>query len=211
MRGLRFALMVMVITAFILWPIALYAGDGTIHRMKEKVPSRYMVMLYKGQPTEAIGPEMEKGHGGKVSGIMKELGMFSIDLPNEAAAEAIARDPRVALVQEDGVLHVAGCNRQLDPSGSQWALAQSGNVDRTNLFSDVPGSSLNSIRVYVMDSAIHTSYCVPSDDLVNQPYLTSKFHETQNFVDLSTERAGGHFQLPGPISSHGTAVASVIA
>src|SRR5580765_3731525 len=134
-----------VLVALVAVSLSAYAGDGKIHRVGKKVPNSYIVMLYQGQPADSIGPELEKRHGGKLQGVMKHLGMFSIHLPNEAAAEALARDPRVAEVEEDEVVHAASCARQLMPDGSQWALAHSQNLNSTTWFSDAPGISLNSV------------------------------------------------------------------
>src|SRR5207248_2605850 len=81
-------------TALLLGTTA-YAGDGTIHRVGEKVPHSYIVLLSIGEAADQVGPELEKRHGGKLNAIMKHVGQFSIYFSNEAVAEAIARDPRI--------------------------------------------------------------------------------------------------------------------
>src|SRR5258708_27883465 len=130
-----------VLVAVLAVSLSAYGGDGKIHRVGKKVPNSYIVMLYQGQPADSIGPELEKLHGGKLQGGMKHLDLFSIHLPNEAAAEALARDPRVAEVEEDEVVYAADCARQLMADGSQWALAHSQNLNSIPWFSDAPGMS----------------------------------------------------------------------
>jgi subtilisin family serine protease len=209
MRNLRLLGRTAILSVLVLSSLAALAGDGKIHRKREKVPNRYIVMLYKSQPAHLIGPGLENRHRGKLAGIMKELDMFSIDLANEAAAEAIAGDSRVAEVEEDGIIHVQDCFRQLDPSGSQWALAHLNDLTQVSTFSGPVGLSISQVRVYVIDSPIRPTWCVPSTDLMT-PWGTSKVVETQNYVDSSTSPPG-HIQAPGiGISSHGTAVASIL-
>src|SRR6267142_5688782 len=96
-----------VLVAVLAVSLSAYGDDGKIHRVGKKVPNSYIVMLYQGQPADSIGSELEKRHGGKLQGVMKHLGMFSIHLPNETAAEALARDPRVAEVEEDEVIQAS--------------------------------------------------------------------------------------------------------
>src|SRR5205814_7448827 len=89
------------------------ARDGTIHRAKEHAKNSYIVMLYRDQPAGQIAAELQTRHGGKLTGVMPDLHGFSIEVPNEHVAEAIARDPRVAEVEEDAISHPIGCPRDL--------------------------------------------------------------------------------------------------
>jgi hypothetical protein len=213
MKSSRFVAHMTAVVALLLLPLVARAGDGTVHRMNEKVPGSYIVMLYKGQPAETIGPELERSHSGKMEAVSSELGMFSIQLPNETAAEAIARDPRVSLVQEDGVLHLQSCYRELDQSGSQWALAHLQDVSQATWFSDVPGMSLNSVRVYVIDGAINPTSCWPSNDLMSM-WGGSKIMETKVIAinpPSPGDTKGPHLVSTIDYTTHGTAVASILA
>lgn len=134
------------------------AGDGTIRRVGEKIANRYIVTLLRGQSADDLGPEFERRHGGKLRFVMKHFGQFSISLPNEAAAEAIASDPRVAEVQEVGVVHAAACCRHLDDYGSQWSLAQlAGHFYPQPVplsVTELPGPNLAMVQVFVIDTQI---------------------------------------------------------
>lgn len=177
MRGFRFVGRTAILTVFVLSSLAARAGDGKLHRMTEKVPNSYIVMLYKNQLTDAIGPELEKRHRGKLVAAMKDLYEFSIMLPNEQAAEAIARDPRVEEVQEDSISHLASCPRQLPLDGSQWSLAHLNDPNGLYWFNARVGDYLNSIRVFVIDTAI--------DDSLSEfrnPYGSSKVPEKVSVV-----------------------------
>lgn len=208
---------VAVLMAVFAVSLSAYGGDGKIHRVGRKLEKSYIVMLNKGEQAELIGPELEKRHGGKLQGLMKHLDMFSIRLPNEAAAEALARDPRVAEVEEDEVLYAASCNRALDSSGAQWALAYTQDRNMPSRFSDVPGISINQVRVYVIDTAIDMTVCVPSTDLRVVPYANSKVSQTDATIGCD---GGGGEDPNGPhdltmsvglFGTHGTAVTSLLA
>src|ERR1051325_3473050 len=133
-----------------------FGGDGRIHHVTEKVPNSYIVFLERGVNANAIAPELANAHGGRVEAVMEHLGMLSMTLGSETAAENIARDPRVASVQEDAILHPASC-RQLAADGSQWSLAHLNNTNQTTHFGAYLGSGLSSVRVYVIDSAVNSA------------------------------------------------------
>lgn len=218
MKGFRSLSRIAVLVTFLLATLAAHAGDGKIHRQPKKVANRYIVMLYTDQPADAIGQELERRHGGKLAAVAKELGMFSIKLPNEAAAEAIARDARVAEVQEDGILEAQACNRTLDPSGIQWGLGHVQGLGSSLFanpndvqFNDNPGVSVNSVRVYIIDGAIEPFSAYPVTDLTDPVYGNSKVKETHYFAtgDGGGDDTGPH--AVSPIFSHGTAVASILA
>jgi Subtilase family len=201
------------ITAALLLSLAAvaYAGDGKIHRMPEKVPNSYIVMFESGQAADMVGPELEKRHGGKLNAVMKHLGAVSITLPNEAAAEAIAHDPRVSLVQEDGLLHAAVCCKALDPSGSQWAqayldLGPNWSTENLKYQNDI-GSYLSMVQIYVIDGGIDDT--VP--DLRNNGQSKVAFGinvAPPDGVCSGSEDPGGPYKAGGV--EHGTAVASVL-
>lgn len=185
------------------------AGESAIHRVAEKVPNSYIVMLRPGQAAAEVAPEAEHRYGGKATHVMDRLGMFAMTLPNEAAAEAIARDPRVLEVQENGVLHIESTCRSLSSSGSQWALAHLNGLDRVRTFSGVFGDSVSSVQLFVIDSRIDDS----SLDFRAGVGYPSKVHEVHVSISLCGGDNGNDppEKLAGPISNHGGAVASLIA
>jgi subtilisin family serine protease len=201
-----------VVLLLALCAVTAYAGDGKVHRVAEKVPNRYIVIMASGHLADEVAPEFEQRHGGNVKAVMRRLNTFSITLPNEAAAEAISRDPRVAHVQEDGIVHAARCCRRLDSNGSQWSLSYvNWTYSFESRFDDSPGGSLSSVRVYVIDTAINSA-------LLDFQIWTggSKVNEVVRTVgpDPYYCYGGGEIGRIHKVSSiadHGTAVASILA
>lgn len=193
--------------ALLLPVVAADAGDGKVRHVPEKVPNSYIVMLVPGQDASVTASDFERLNRGHVDAIMDRLGAISITLGSETAAENIARDPRVDFVQENGILHVADC-RQLDSSGSQWSLGHLNNITQSYLFGDTLGSSVHSVRVYVIDTWIDDSTldfraCYGCPSKVSAPVYTM-------------QQCAGGGEGPGPYkvgwaSNHGGAVASLIA
>ena len=188
---------------------AAFGGADTVRHAKEKVPNSYIVMLKAGQRAQDVGVEAASRYAGKLTATMPNLDMFAISLPSEAAANAIANDPRVLLVQEDGVLDLADC-RPLDSGGSQWALTQINNPSETTEFGTLTGSYLNWVAVYVIDSRVNTN---TSDFTTwNGYYNTTKVREVADFVgSCPGDDGGGGPYLTGTSINHGGAVASIIA
>src|SRR5436305_12366862 len=76
--------------------------------------------------------------------------------------------------------------------------------------------SLNSVRVYIIDTAIDVTFCNPSDDLHVLPYPNSKISQ----VDAIISGCGGggegngihdYTMGTGLSGTHGTAIASLLA
>jgi len=86
-----------------------FAGDGIVHHMPEKVANQYVVMAVAGHDVKALSNELAAAHAGRVAAVQEHLGTFTLILPNETAAEHVARDPRIAYVQEDAILHLMDC------------------------------------------------------------------------------------------------------
>jgi subtilisin family serine protease len=202
-RSKRFV-QILLLGVYVLSALTVYA-DG-VRRVKEKIPNSYIVLLKPGHGAQDVGSETANSHSGKVTAVMSHLDMFAITLPNEMAAEATARDPRVLLVQENAVLRVADC-RTLDPGGSQWALAHLNDPSWTADFGAKIGNYLNWVSVYVIDSKINSW----SNDF-SYPNGGNKIREVADFAPGCTDPGGDRppFKVGGGIN-HGGAVASIIA
>jgi len=204
-RSKRFV-RILLLGACLLASFPICAGAGGVGHVKERIPNSYIVLLNTGEHAKEVGQEIANRHAGSLTAVMSHLDMFAITLPNETAAEAIARDPRVLLVQEDGVLHLADC-RALDPSGSQWALAYLNDPSQTAYFGATIGSYLNWVSVWVIDTHINAY----SSDF-SYPNGGNKIRELADFSPV----CAGNDSPPGPkldsnTFNHGAAVASIIA
>jgi serine protease len=184
------------------------AASGRVLHVPEKVANSYIVTLNDGERADGVSADLARAHGGAVTAVMSHIGMFAISLPNETAAEAIARDPRVREVQENGILYAAGMCRSLDANGDQWALGHVNDRNDEFDFSTQLGSYLSSVKVYVIDSTIDDS----SADFRSGPYNVSKVIHGPDYSPACAANAdpGGPYKT-GTGISHGAAVASVLA
>ncbi|HEX7335245.1 MAG TPA: S8 family serine peptidase [Pyrinomonadaceae bacterium] len=208
-------------------------------RTKKPIPNRYIVVLEDDVVPEnaslevrrsrvtAIAHSHAKSYGGRVDFIYETaLKGFAIELPNEAAAQAISNSPRVRWVEEDGY----GEWNQAPPSpqpSPPWGLdaidgqmplpAPNFSTGRTNGFFGF-GANGTGVTAYVLDSGINTQH---------QEFMTPFFSRASQAADCFTflNCQGGTFTpffnqqacvFPMPNASnndchgHGTAVASVV-
>jgi subtilisin family serine protease len=195
-----------------------YAGDGVVHGSSKKVPNSYIVMLNRGEGADDVAADLEKRHGGKLTAVFRNLGSFSISLPNEKAAEGISHDPRVEWIEEDGVAELASCFRHLASDGSQWPLGRlnsptADSFDPNNFYRTL-GDYSAWVQVFVIDTAISTSFGDLSGKLpVTQTVSTIPGLNYGICTGGSGEPIGGPMIVGsgGFDPYHGTAVASIIA
>jgi len=186
---------------------AAFAGDGIVHHMPEKVPNQYVVMMVPGHDVKALSNELAAAHAGRVAAVQEHLGTFTLTLPNEKAAEHVARDPRIAYVQEDGILHLMDC-RPLSSDGSQWALGFLNTFGQKSRFGDSIGAYLNNVQLYVLDTPINTA---------NGDFSGKRVNVYNASDPLCTGSSPGHTPIGGGNQAygsydpnHGGKVASII-
>ena len=134
-----------------------FAGTGDLRRSDNPIQGQYIVVL-EDFITDIPGAvqALSRVHGGEVGYIYDTaLRGFSIRLP-EPAARALARDPYVKYVEEDGEVE-AIASQTISDSGL-WGL------DRINQ-RDLPLNGYftytytgNGVRVYVIDTGIRSSH-----------------------------------------------------
>ncbi len=124
-----------------------------IRRAPHPIRSQYIVVLKPGSDATAVGSETAGLRGGRVKHVyQRALRGFAVRMP-EAEAQALATDPRVAYVEEDGVAY--GSDAQPAPP---WGLDR---VDQRGLPLDsrygyaVSGAG---VHVYVIDSGIRETH-----------------------------------------------------
>src|SRR5688500_3889912 len=97
------------------------AQDRAIRRAAEPVPNRYIVVLANSQDALSVGLQSQTLHRGRLAHVYDHaINGFAMEL-TPAAAAALARDPRVRYVEEDGI--VRATDTQAAPP---W------NLDRTD-------------------------------------------------------------------------------
>jgi len=190
--------------------VTVRAGDGTVHRVPEKVPNSYIVIVADGQDVKALSNDIAAAHAGRVAAVQEHLGTFTVVLPNDTAAEHLARDPRVAYVQEDAILHLMDC-RPLSADGSQWALGYLNKLGVKTRFGAGFGLYVNDVQLYVLDTAINTK----NPDGTTKADFVGKTISVYDATDPACFGSGddpylGKKLWGGPSPDHGGEVASII-
>lgn len=144
---------------------AAFAGNGEIELSPRPVPGEYIVVLEQGvarkpdDPASAlpevaeVAQELARGFGGNVEHVYEHaLQGFSIRLPGQAA-RALAHNPRVALVEENGLFETTTTQ-----SNPPWGLDR---IDQRNLplnNSYVYDTTASSVHVFIIDSGIRLTH-----------------------------------------------------
>ena len=124
-----------------------------IRRARSPIPDRFIVVLASNDDPAAVGAESEALYGGRLRFVYRSaVHGFAIRMP-AAAAAALARDPRVAWIEEDSPVHMDATE-----SPAPWGLDR---IDQrtlplNNSFS-YPASS-HQIRVHVIDTGVRTTH-----------------------------------------------------
>ena len=143
---------VVVLFAFPMFGAGLKKGE--LKKNKNKVPDSYIVVLEdRVADANAVADDLVPMHGGRKKFVYnKALKGFSANL-SEKAALAIAADPRVKYVEEDGYVSI-----DTTQSGATWGLDR---IDQRDLplsgtyTYNVTGSG---VKAYIIDTGINFSH-----------------------------------------------------
>lgn len=129
-------------------PVERHAGSS--------IPGSYLVVLRDDTPAgqvEKVARGLARAHGGSAVAFYRHaLRGFAARL-SERAAEALARDPRVALVEEDAVVELAATQ-----TNAPWGLDRTDQRDVWLSGSYAYSSTGAGAHVYVIDSGIRTTH-----------------------------------------------------
>ncbi len=134
--------------------IAAGPKDTQIHRVQRPIPDSYIIVFEPRLSNAAVAAEeLARAHGARITHIYEAaLKGFSAELP-EAAAQAIARNPNVAYVEQDSEVSI-----DTTQSGATWGLDR---IDQRNLplnGSYTYNTTASNVHAYIIDTGIHTSH-----------------------------------------------------
>jgi hypothetical protein len=128
-------------------------GPG-IRRAARPIPGRYIVVLSGADDAMAVGLQTQNLFGGRLQHVYRQaVRGFSIRM-SAAAAQALARDPRVAYVEEDGLAEAA----DVQAGPPSWGLDR---MDQRALPLDGQYSyppPATPVHVHVLDSGIRETH-----------------------------------------------------
>src|SRR4051812_36792408 len=115
----------LLIAAVVLFPLAVFGGDGQIKKASEAIPDQYIVVLEDFvDDVPGAAAILGKMHGGEVGYVYgAALNGFSVRIPAQAAS-GLAHDPWVKYVEEDGVM-----SADTTQSGATWGIDR---IDQRN-------------------------------------------------------------------------------
>lgn len=192
----------------VLAAIALAVGgpaypEGLVLRADRPVPGQYLVVFKSAPQGDLAGPGVEEAnararaqelallHGAKVRKSFGFAVQGAVMQMSASQAASLSRDERVAFVEEDGYVDLAGT--QTNPPS--WGLDR---IDQRNLPLDATFNYLVSgsgVRVYVVDTGIRSTHL----DFAGRV-------DTQNWFSAIDDGYGGE-----DCNGHGTMVAGLIA
>ena len=180
------------------------AQDGTVRRAAEPVPDHYIVVLAPGEDSLSVGVQSAAAHGGRLGHVYDNvLKGFSMHL-TPAAAAALARDPRVRYVEEDGVVHASETQ-----SAAPWNLDRTDqrNLPLNGLFNyPTPGPP---VYVHVIDTGIRATHV----DFTGRAFVVADFVDDDldnNPADVGNDDGNPAQPDGADCNGHGTHVAGTI-
>ena len=124
-----------------------------IRAARRPISNQYIVLMAGNDDAEAVGHEYEALYLGRLKHVYRaSVRGFAIRL-NRAAALALANDPRVASVEEDGTVEIADTQ-----AGPPWGLDR---LDQRSLPLDTTynyRASQRTVHVHVIDTGIRTTH-----------------------------------------------------
>src|SRR6185295_18943331 len=194
------------LVALLLFPLAISAQrtPQKFRKVSNAIPNSYIVVLNddavnknananaRRTQVSTIAGSFSRLHGGRV-GFIYETALFgfSIELPNEAAAIAISRSPRVKYVEEDSLGTIV--DTQFNPP---W------NLDRI----DQESPSLDSQYVFNANGSGVTAYVIDTGIRSTHTQFGGRASIAADFVGSESCNTSGN----NDCNNHGTHVAGTV-
>jgi subtilisin family serine protease len=181
-------------------------GRDAIRRAREPVKGRYIVRVQDTADADAVALDLAAAYRGRLRHVYRSaVRGFTVDL-SDASARSLAHDPRVVLVEEDGIVRPAAV--QLEPPS--WGLDR---IDQRTLPVDqryVYVTPQTAVNVYVIDSGIRISHV----EFEGRAFIAADFVDDDGDGDpQDVANDDGDSSMPDGVDclGHGTQMAGTIA
>ena len=178
---------------------------GEIRRAARPVRGEYVVILRDDADPQAVGREAVGLFGGRLKHVYTDaVRGFAVRM-SEQGARALAADPRIVLVEENGVIHAAA-----DEPTASWALDR---IDQRTLpldneyHFDATGAGVN---IYVVDSGVRLTHV----DFGGRAWSAGDFTDDDldgDPRDIANDDSDPSRPDGADCNGHGTHVASIAA
>jgi subtilisin family serine protease len=175
-----------------------------VRRVSRPLRGHYIVVLRGNDDPEAVGLEAAILQRGRLRHVFRRAARgFAIQM-SEAAARALANDPRVAFVEEDALVETAGSTQ----TGAPWGLDR---IDQRALPLDTQYQYARDgagVHVHVLDSGIRTTHT----EFGGRAFVAADYIDDDNDGDPYDTDNDDLNPLPdgGDCHGHGTHVAGTI-
>ena len=136
--------------------VPLLAGPkkGEVFKAQKKIQDQYIVVFEpRVDDVDGVAEELVRGNKGRKNHVYgKALKGFSATL-SEKAAQKIAEDPRVAYVEEDGIVTIDATQ-----SGATWGLDRIDQRDLPLSTTYTYNTTASNVKAYIIDTGIRTSH-----------------------------------------------------
>jgi subtilisin family serine protease len=185
---------------------AAFAQAPQVRPARRPIPDHYIVVLAPGNDPDAVAAQTASIYQGRVKHIYRQaVGGFAIQM-NRNAADALANDPRVLYVEEDGTAEAVDVQTQ---TGAPWGL------DRVDSRTLPLSGSYNyplfgpAVHVHVIDTGVRASHL----EFQGRASIAGDFIDDDNDgdpLDLANDDASPGVPDGADCHGHGTHVAATI-
>jgi hypothetical protein len=198
----------------VLLTLPLFAGDGVIRKSGKAVPGQYIVALEDRDGSNAAehATALANAYGGRILAVYDAvLSGFAIELP-EAAAQALARNPKVRFVEENAVVRISNGQTSTTYQNTsfsadwQWGLWHLDRTDQRQLWD----RGLDGKFGYCATGQDVVAYIVDTGIRADHAEFGGRVMQGVDFSDApgtATDPCNSGRTIDG---GHGTAVASLL-
>jgi subtilase family serine protease len=128
-------------------------NENRVHRARQPIPNQYIVVLNGGEDADQVGLQAAAVHGGqRIRTFRRALNGFTMRMP-AAAAAALASDPRVRFIEEDGIVTASQIQTNA-PAGLDRIDQRQLPLDGTYSYDE----TASAVRVHIIDSGVRPSH-----------------------------------------------------